>query len=121
MNKKDLYKKQRVIEKAFIKQKMEIYRILERENLLEPKDINKFFSYKNLSKKYPFFCELFKDNKCCHDIKLDRMKCFNCYCPFYDREFVDEKSKLLGRCQKKSKKGKYTKGVWDCSDCKLVH
>jgi len=97
--------------KNFQKNKIEI--------LLNRADNFKYYRYSNLIRKEPDFCPLFALNKKCHNIP--NLNCWNCYCSYYDRQYIDEKNELVGRCSIGNKNGKYTRGIWDCSDCHLPH
>jgi len=79
------------------------------------------FQYSHLSETKPDFCPLFSTKQICHNISKDQLSCRNCYCHYYDIDYLNKKKKLLGRCKIQSVYGKYTNGIWDCSDCLIPH
>lgn len=81
--------------------------------------VDSSFVYTDLSKKHSDFCPLFKENEICHSADPDKFSCWNCYCPHYDVNFNDGEN--IGKCLIDSKDGKYTNGIWDCSDCLTPH
>jgi len=79
----------------------------------------KYFRYRNLVKNEPNFCPLFSLKKKCHNIS--NLNCWSCYCDYYDRQYIDKENGLIGRCSIGNENGKYTRGVWDCSNCGMPH
>ncbi len=94
---------------------------------LIPDEVIRYFSFDNMVKNEPDFCELYKDNKKCHDMK--ELNCYLCACPnfrFKESGFnVREGRVLYSACSISSKEG----GQFltddaihqDCSGCGVPH
>ena len=94
---------------------------------LSPDEIIRYFRFDNMVEKEPDFCELYKENKKCHDMK--ELNCYLCACPnfrFKESGFnVREGRVLYSACSISSKEG----GQFltddaihqDCSGCGVPH
>ena len=73
--------------------------------------------YENQKKINPVGCIHYLEDTKCHN--LEKLYCFFCLCPKYDRTVKE------GGCKIDSPKGKYIDNhegkIWDCSDCILPH
>lgn len=81
------------------------------------KDIIDSWDFENMKKQNPEWCICYEEDKKCH--KIERLNCFFCYCPEYDRTFPE------GKCKIDSPDGKYIETangrILDCSDCTFPH
>lgn len=89
------------------------------KNIIE-KRINQLieeWDFEDRRKKNTNKCTCYEQNKKCHD--LEKLNCFFCYCPEYDRTIKE------GGCKINSSDGKYIDNhegkIWDCSDCDFPH
>jgi len=94
---------------------------------LNPDEVIRYFRFDNMVKNEPDFCELYKENKKCHDMK--ELNCYLCACPnfrFKESGFnVREGRILYSACSISSKEG----GQFltddaihqDCSGCGVPH
>jgi len=101
--------------------------IMKKLTHLNPDEVIRYFRFDNMVEKEPDFCELYKDNKKCHDMK--ELNCYLCACPnfrFKESGFnVREGRVLYSACSISSKEG----GQFltddaihqDCSGCGVPH
>jgi len=101
--------------------------IMEKLTHLTPDEVVAYFRFDNMVKNEPDFCELYKENKKCHD--LPELNCYLCACPnfrFKDTGFSKRGERMLySACSIASKEG----GQYltddaihqDCSGCAVPH
>lgn len=101
---------------------------LEQLKYLDIDQIAEMFTYKVMRSECPDLCRLYKENKLCHDMKLDELNCYGCYCPNYKQEeIIDEETGLpkRGICVINSKfgfyKNKETYLILNCTNCIVPH
>ena len=93
---------------------------------LSQEEIIKYYRFENMVEKEPDFCELYKDNKKCHDMEV--LNCYLCACPNFrftmSPEVKDEKL-IHSHCSIESKDGKIFEHEnnlhQDCSGCQVPH
>lgn len=89
--------------------------IIEKRN----EDVINIYNYNNQRRINPKGCELYEKNIKCHNMEEDKLNCFFCLCPNYDRSVQE------GKCKIDSPNGKYIDGlngkILDCSDCDFPH
>lgn len=93
---------------------------------LSQDEIIKYYRFENMVEKEPDFCELYKDNKKCHEMEV--LNCYLCACPnfrFTMSPQVKDKKTIHSHCSIDSKDGKvfeYEANVHqDCSGCQVPH
>lgn len=89
-------------------------------------EIIKYYTFENMLKKEPDFCELYKDKKKCHD--MENLNCYLCACPNF--RFSMNPNEVNGKlvhshCSIDSKDGAIFEHEnnlhQDCSACLVPH
>ena len=101
--------------------------IMDRLEHLTMDEVIRYFRFENMVEKEPDFCELYAENKKCHDIP--GLNCYLCACPhfrFKEKGFhVREGKTLYSTCSISSKEGKRFVSEdaihQDCSQCYIPH
>ena len=115
----DLKKKQEEAISALREWNRRKEEIIASNNLSDKEQVVRFFSYFNISFAEPSFCPLYAESKYCHKMSPRHFNCLGCYCDHYDVDYL--KNGKFGRCKIDSLDGKYTDGIWDCSECHIPH
>lgn len=101
--------------------------IMDKLEHLTMDEVIRYFRFENMVEKEPTFCELYADNKKCHDVGT--LNCYLCACPnfrFKEKGYHTREGKTLySTCSIKSKEG----GQFisedaihqDCSKCFVPH
>jgi len=89
-------------------------------------DIIHYYRFENMVKNEPDFCELYKQNKKCHDVK--ELNCYLCACPnfrFTMNPIEKEQKRIHSHCSIDSKDGAIFEHEGDvhqdCSGCLVPH
>ena len=89
-------------------------------------EIIKYFRFENMVLKEPDFCELYKTNTKCHEMKV--LNCYLCACPnfrFTSHPKAIDKKLIHSKCSINSKDGaifEHENSVHqDCSGCQIPH
>ena len=101
--------------------------IMKKLTHLSDLEVIRYFRFENMVEKEPDFCELYAENKKCHDIP--RLNCYLCACPhfrFKEKGFhVREGKTLYSTCSISSKEGDRFVSEdaihQDCSQCYIPH
>ncbi|PHR57091.1 MAG: hypothetical protein COA44_06790 [Arcobacter sp.] len=89
-------------------------------------DIIKYYRFENMVEKEPDFCELYKDNKKCHE--MEELNCYLCACPNFRFTMSPHKKNdkiIHSHCSIESKDGAIFEHEnnlhQDCSGCQVPH
>lgn len=93
---------------------------------LSQEEIVKYYRFENMVEKEPDFCELYKDNKKCHEVET--LNCYLCACPnfrFTMQPKVINTKIVHSHCSIESKDGalfEHESNIHqDCSGCLVPH
>ena len=93
---------------------------------MSQEEIIQYYRFENMVEKEPNFCELYKDNKKCHDMEV--LNCYLCACPNFRFTMTPEKDEdkiVHSHCSIESKDGKLFEHEnnihQDCSGCQVPH